>query len=235
MNPLFIGTTQRRLFAIHEPPAARSGRPRAAVLCQPWGSEYIYAHRSMRHLAAQLAGASYHTLRFDYFGTGDSAGEPAEVDLAGCESDAGAAIEALKDISGASRVTLIGLRAGANVAAAVAGSAPDDVETLVLWDPIVSGGEHARELEAGPSSADAPRMLDDLRRIDFRGLVGTLPERSLVVMTQEPASREELQRRAAGGAAAIEFVAAPCTWIESVSITGALPVAALRRIQEWLR
>ena len=45
------------------------------MLCYPWGSEYIYAHRSLRLLAQRRAAAGIHTLRFDYFGTGDSDGD----------------------------------------------------------------------------------------------------------------------------------------------------------------
>src|SRR3954451_13983708 len=75
MTPLFFGSRARRLFGIYEPGRSGSRVPRAAVLCHPWGQEYIRAHRSMRRLANMLSATGRDTLRFDYFGTGDSAGD----------------------------------------------------------------------------------------------------------------------------------------------------------------
>ena len=66
------------------------------VLCYPWGSEYIHAHRALRQLATRLSMAGFHTLRFDYFGTGDSAGEMEDADLGVWEDDIETAIEELK-------------------------------------------------------------------------------------------------------------------------------------------
>src|ERR1700761_2397528 len=100
MNLLSLGTGQRRIFAIHEPASATASRARAAVLCNPLGAEYTYAHRSMRQLAVKLSAAGCHTLRFDYYGTGDSGGDESETDFAGCNLDVKAAIEALADIVG---------------------------------------------------------------------------------------------------------------------------------------
>ena len=212
MNPFFLGTSQRRLFGIHTPAAARAGRPRAAVLCQPAGDEYIYAHRSMRQLGIRLALCGFDTLRFDYFGTGDSAGEPGDTDEAGMRADVVTAIETLRDLAAADRVTLIGLRAGADVAAQVAASrimgAPDVIEALVLWDPL-------QPLDAAQ-----------------------LPVRSLTIVTQglQPHEQASLAPGAAGETpAAVEYLPAPCPWIEEASTTGVIPVRVLQRIEEWLR
>lgn len=238
MNILSLGTAERRLFAIYEPPARADGRPRAALLCYPWGTEYIYAHRTMRHLATQLTACGYHALRFDYFGTGDSGGEPTDVDLSSLESDAGSAVEALRDISAVPRIALIGLRVGANVAARVAGRQLEEVQALVLWDPILCGREYVQALAATEPGGTQPlRIMRDLNEIDLGELWGTLPERSLVLITDRHESDEELHRlaAAAGETVTIEVLPAPCPWLESATTTGVLPVPALRRIIEWLR
>lgn len=216
MNAFFMGTAQRRLFGIHEPAAAHEGKARAAVLCQPWGDEYIYAHRSMRQLAVRLSLAGFHSLRFDYFGTGDSAGDECDTDPAGLRADVGAAIETLKEIAATPKVTLIGLRAGANVAAHAAASSPGAIESLILWDPIIEGAEGAA----------------------LQSLVDVLPPRSLILATQVRHCYERWNRdREAAGAkpTPVEFVTAACPWVESASTSGALPVPVIQRIQEWLR
>jgi len=211
VNLLSLGSAQRRLFAIHEAAAATSRAPRAAVLCYPWGAEYTYAHRSMRQLALKLALSGCHTLRFDYFGTGDSGGDESDADVAGCESDVEAAMEALTDIAGTPQVTLIGLRAGANIAAAVAARHASIVEALVLWDPIVP---------------------------ELRSLPGALPRRTAMFVTDRTESRDRLVELGfAGGTrpATIEFVPTQSPWLESATMTGVLPVSVIQRVIEWLR
>ena len=242
MNLLSLGTAQRRLFAIHEAAAPTSRRLRAVVLCHPWGAEYTYAHRSMRQLAMRLAMSGCHTLRFDYYGTGDSAGCEEDADLAGCEADVETAVEALADIAGTRQVTLIGLRAGANIAAHVAVRKAAQVEALVLWDPIASGAEYVQALQtaAAGTAADPPGgpMIRDIQSLQLQSQVGLLPEHTAMLVTDSAQSWERLcQMGFAAGEkpVTIDFVATEPPWAEAATITGALPVAAFHRVVEWLR
>ena len=157
MTPFYFGTGRQRLFGIYEPAVLTGRGKRGAVLCYPWGPEYVHAHRVMRQLAIRLASAGIHTLRFDFFGTGDSAGEMVDADLGTWEADIELAIEELLDIVGSARLTLIGLRLGATLAARVAARRPRDVDTLVLWDPILSGPDYLASL--GATAAPAPLAL----------------------------------------------------------------------------
>ena len=226
MNPLFIGTAERRLFGLYEPAASSRGKQRAAVLCYPWGMEYIYAHRSMRQLSSRLSAAGFHTLRFDYFGTGDSSGEMDQANLVGSYTDVESAIETLKDIAGTSRVTLIGLRVGANIALNVACRLVSEVEALVLWDPIVSGEQYVESLQAGSDVSET--VLHEIRSIDLPSSLEAIPERSMILVTERLPSHEQLGR-------SVEFVPTACPWVEEITMSGALPVPAMQRIEEWLR
>lgn len=85
-------------------------------------------------------------LRFDYSGTGDSAGDPIGASVDGWKEDIGTAIQELKDSSGLKSVSLGGLRLGATLAAAV-GMERDDVDAVVLWDPVLDGKSHLESLE----------------------------------------------------------------------------------------
>jgi predicted alpha/beta hydrolase len=67
-------------------------------------------------LSRQLAARGFNVLRFDYYGSGDSAGDDSEMRLSGSCEDIVAAIEELKDICDAKTVALIGLRLGASLA-----------------------------------------------------------------------------------------------------------------------
>lgn len=161
MSPFFLGTSKRRLFGVYHPPHASRGAERAVVLCASWGHEYIYAHRSMARLAATLAEAGFHVLRFDYFGTGDSGGDSTDVSLTGCREDIDTAIEELLDMSGAERVSLVGLRLGAALAAEVAAANSRRIDRLVLWDPVITGEEYVAALFEAESNM--PISVADLR------------------------------------------------------------------------
>jgi len=145
MQPFYFGTSQQQLFGIYHAPEARTARQSAIVLCQPLGHEYLRAHRAFRNLAVSLAGQGFHVLRFDYFGCGDSGGEGEQATFEQCLNDLSAAIEELKDTSGVSKVSLVGLRLGATFAA-LAASRRRDIDRVVLWDQVLDGGKYLEDL-----------------------------------------------------------------------------------------
>ncbi len=142
MNPFFFGSSKKPLFGIYHPPQSRAAKERAVLICQPLGHEYVRAHRAVRQLALLLSKAGAHALRFDYYGTGDSGGEGDEGGLAQWTQDIGTAIDELKDVSGASRVSIVGVRAGA-LLAVLAVSRRRDVDAVLLWDPVIDGAGYA--------------------------------------------------------------------------------------------
>jgi pimeloyl-ACP methyl ester carboxylesterase len=161
MNPLYFGTSEEPLFGVYHPPHAEIGREVGVLLCYPMGQEYMRAHRAFRQFALLLSRAGFHVMRFDYFGTGDSAGDGSEATVERWVEDIACAIDELKDSAGVERVAVVGLRLGGTLAAVACGNR-DDVDQLVLWDPILSGKqyvaelmrEHAGEVFAEPTAAD---------------------------------------------------------------------------------
>jgi pimeloyl-ACP methyl ester carboxylesterase len=145
MQPLFFGTSGRRLFGAYHAAQGARGRSPAVVLCQPFGHEYLRGHRAFRNLAIAIAERGRHVIRFDYFGTGDSAGASDEHTVEQSLADIAAAIEEVKDISEATEVTLVGLRLGATLAM-LAASGRRDVDRVILWDPVIAGDAHLDSL-----------------------------------------------------------------------------------------
>jgi alpha/beta superfamily hydrolase len=145
VNPLFFGESGRQLFGMHHPPLARHAAPRSIVLCPTLGQEGIRAHRAFRQLATQLARLGHHALRFDYHGTGDSAGDAEGATLDGWTTDVAAAVSELQDMGGPADVALVGLRFGAVLATRAAASVP--VRELVLWDPVMAGDAYVDDLD----------------------------------------------------------------------------------------
>lgn len=145
VTPFFFGRKARRLYGAYHPATRRAGPARGVVLCHPWGPEYAQAHRSVRLLADMLAASGLHTLRFDYYGTGDSGGDLLDGDVPGWRDDVLTAAEELRDISGVPVVSLAGLRFGATIAALATQHGPADVSNLLLWDPVTRLGHHFDE------------------------------------------------------------------------------------------
>jgi pimeloyl-ACP methyl ester carboxylesterase len=262
MTPLYFGSAKRRLFGVYAPPRAASVSAGAALLCCPWGQEYLRAHRSMRQLAGMLCAAGRHVMRFDYFGSGDSAGDSAEMTLSGWEQDVETAMEELQDTCGATRVVLIGLRLGAAVATRVAVRKSKAIEALVLWDPVVSGPEYLEEAAAlatsknggvrvravGTTTAASYDVLgfpltaafaDEVRTLDLLKLVPSLPKRTRLIASAPLASHEALRaelEQQARTDITINRIDSLFAWRQYQGLgAGAVPTKVLDAIVEWVR
>lgn len=145
MNPVFFGRSDKPLFGVYHPPRIHVANAGGVVLCYPFGQEYMRAHRAFRQLALLLTKAGFHVFRFDYYGTGDSAGEGEEGTIEQWVTDVGTAIEELKDTADLSSVSIVGLRLGAALGAIAASRRPD-VDAVVFWDPVVDGAEYCEAL-----------------------------------------------------------------------------------------
>ncbi|VXB01678.1 Alpha/beta hydrolase [Burkholderia sp. 8Y] len=120
---------------------------RGVVLCNPFGHECAWAHKAMRYLADELSYQGFPVLRFDYLATGDSAGLDDDNDrLDHFVADIGEAIDCLCKETGATKVTLCGLRLGASLAALA--SHDPRVDSLAMLAPVTSGRRYLRELTA---------------------------------------------------------------------------------------
>jgi len=253
MLPLFFGSAERRLFGVYEPAQRRSDVARAVLLCNSWGTEYLNAHRSLRVLAQRLCAVGFDTLRFDYFGEGDSGGETTEADLDGWKQDIVTAIAELKAMSTAPRVVLLGLRLGASLAAEVAPALGRDLDRLILWDPIVNGASYLTELEPGSMQSEmgtrflgqaqsygttaeirgrvvSSAFVDGLRAIDLCSEKDGAQSATLTIFSQRPpANCARLQ------GTQIMSVETVLPWQDIESESGVLPVQVYERILEWLR
>jgi len=153
LTPLRFLRDARELFALHlEPSADAAARDHAVLLCNPFGQEAIRAHRLYRVLGDRLTAAGFHVLRFDYYGSGDSAGDDAAFDLDGAIADAVAAGNLLLQRSRAGKLSCLGLRLGGNIAALASSHWAEALDHLLLFEPVAEGGSHLLALQQ--SNAD---------------------------------------------------------------------------------
>jgi len=149
MKHHFFGNPQSQLFGVHHRPRGIEVKPtRAVLICPPIGQEYIRTHWCLRLMASQLCRQGAHVLRMDYSGMGDSAGSLEDVQsIEQWTEDVLTGIARLKELSGAGTVMLVGLRMGAMLAAHAARQS-NDVNSVVLWEPVEEGARYLKELRA---------------------------------------------------------------------------------------
>lgn len=146
-QPLYIGPAERALFGWLHRPAAEA-RQVGIVLCQPAGYEALCTHRTFRTFAEEAAARGFPALRFDYDGTGDSAGKPTDPDrVAHWLRSIGDAVDALKSLTGVTQVCLFGVRVGASLGA-VAATGRADVHSMIAFAPVVKLSGYLREIRA---------------------------------------------------------------------------------------
>jgi uncharacterized protein len=141
MHARYFGPPGRHLFGVFEEPAIDRVGDIGVVLCYPVGADYAVAHRTFRNVATRMARLGCHVIRFDYSGTGDSAGELESVSSAQWIEDVALAAQELEDTYELRELALVGLRLGATLAAFAAAKCRR-VDRLVLWEPAIDGREY---------------------------------------------------------------------------------------------
>lgn len=148
IEPAFVPSGDERLFAVYYPPVEGSGKTnattKAVLLCNAYGHEYQRSYRNLQQLAVALSKAGMHVLRFDFSGTGNSTGAIQGASTSQWKDDILAAAEYLKQVSGQTSLSVLGVRFGATLAA---NAELSDVDELILWDPV-DGDDMCRQLES---------------------------------------------------------------------------------------
>lgn len=229
----------------HAPAAPARGL--AVVLCPPAGYEAICSYPTYVQLARSLAGAGFPVLRFDYPGTGDSAGDEREPgQLAGWLASIEAAVQQARRRSGAAGVALFGLRLGGTLAVTAAARL-GGVDGLVLWAPCATGKAWTRELRASGSEVGHGELLafghvytaetlQDLQSLDATQPAARPAPAVLVVTRDDLPAEGPLPRALQQGGCSVRIE----HWTGYAAMvgeprTGVLEPATLASLQTWLR
>jgi len=145
VESFFFRDEAEPLYGVMHEPEGTIIRDFAMLICYPFGREYMVTHRALRTLCMNMARAGVPSMRFDYTGTGDSAGET--FSFVKAVEDTVAAAKQLAEFSGMTRIKIVGLRLGASIAA-MAGQQIDSTEHICLWDPVITGDIYLNELKS---------------------------------------------------------------------------------------
>lgn len=158
------------------------------IICPPIGYEQVHSHRSLRQLADLLASKTIPTLRFDWHGTGDSPAVDEDPHrYRTWLNNVKQAVRWMRDTLGCRTVSLVGLRMGATFASLA--TRDNDIDSLVLWSPVIKGRSYIREMKAlGLTSAASSRRSEvpqnDLEAAGFVISSETVADLSLVDLTK---------------------------------------------------
>jgi len=218
--PFHFGNPQRQLFGIRHDAAT----PRDQVLaCAPLLQEAMRTHRALWALAEALAVQGVSTLRFDWYGSGDSGGRGADLAFDGMLEDLDAATGQCE-----APPRLLALRTASLPVLAHATARGRPVR-LVLWDPLLSGADvvatwrrqHAQQLHAvgryhgvppapGPQELlgfeVAPSLLQALSLLDFADAALPTGSTLLLAVWGVSASLERFAARQQSAGVAVEWL-----------------------------
>lgn len=250
--PTWFGPEEARLFGVVHYPndgVARAG----VVICPPLGRQHLDTYRGLKMLSQQLSANGFAVMRFDYANTGDSTGDQCR------DSAVDDYLESIRmavgylRASGAEGVALVGLRAGA-LLAATAASSIEGLDGLILWDPATDGRRYLREQQALyqmtvggqdadqlPPEQDAVTLLgitlSDTAAAAFRALkmpatAGSTPV--LVLSRPEQVGDRRLADLVAADNSTVQEIDGQPEFVEPPSIVVRIPMETLKVIGKWL-
>lgn len=248
-TPVWFGPPDRLLFGwFHSPEGLRARG--GVVLCSPLGRDYLRAHYALRRTASRLCDLGFCVVRFDYDGTGDSAGQGGDPDrLEAWLSGVADALRLLRD-AGISWVALAGMRSG-GLLAAVAAERDGAVDGLVLVDPTSTGRSFVSEQRAMAAMAlgvstnredgsiETPGVVYDAKTVaDLKGLRigdGGTPAKSVLVLTRRGTSVDGgLSTRLGAGSVDWGDATGQEDLIDAEAPNQLLPIDDIERVASWV-
>ncbi|MCZ8165009.1 alpha/beta fold hydrolase [Silanimonas sp.] len=206
----------------------------AALLLPPFFHEWQRSYRLFALLADALATRGVRVLRFDYRGSGESSGDDAEFLPSRALDDAEAMLAVLREYE-PTRITLVGVRAGALLAEMLA-----ERHRLpwCAWQGVDSGLEHLAELrERDTIERNSRRRFPFLRR-DRAPESGMLMghrvheefalELGIFKRRGEPAVRVDVPSRC--GPADLALPDPLSDWVGQIDLQGSVPLAAIAAV-----
>ncbi|HDL02642.1 MAG: hypothetical protein DRP96_10865 [Candidatus Neomarinimicrobiota bacterium] len=130
-----------RIFFSYHPPDKNRESGRGILICDAILEEKQDSRRAMVNFANLAAENGFGVLRFDYRGQGESEGEFSDFGPADIIEDIRFAYRELEEKSGTSKIGILSLRFGCNLAVAAAKELRP--EFMVFWAPEVSSKNYA--------------------------------------------------------------------------------------------
>ena len=246
----FFGDERRPLFGVFQLPADRKVRG-GVVICPPLAKEQGDTTRGLKLLADRLALRGIASLRFDYAHTGESWGDQIAQDAAyEMVESVSSAVEHMRS-HGIESVAVVGLRAGA-LLAAQSSAISSDIAAFVMWDPVLRGRTYIRSARtlygfAFHESSEVDSALHIVGASWHRSTASQLSQmrvspdlvrtigadRVLVAARDTDLDSRAIEELADAGAEVIS-AGEMIPFVQPDSFYVEIPMAAIDRVTEWL-
>lgn len=179
-QPFFFESEGQDLYGLLGVPASASNLREAVIFCAPAPHEVKKFHWAQKQMAQRLQTAGYHTLRFDYFATGDSSGDSRDYDLHHCRTNIQDAIRYLKASGLIRRVSLVATRLACPLA--LQAVAEERVRKLILIDPVMDGAAYLKDAQSMQEAMleEHLRVAPDYPRTALQGQLLGFPHHALL-------------------------------------------------------
>lgn len=194
----FTNPKGRTLRGMLHLPAALKRHIPGVVMFHGFTGDRMESHWMFVKCSRALARAGIASLRFDFYGSGESEGEFREMSLRGELADGRAAVTFLRGQTGidAERVGLLGLSLGGAVAAALAPSVRAKV--VVLWSAVAHTArlreliqQSAKGIPGKPGALEfdareiSPRLIEDVLKVEPTRHLARFKGPTLIVHAEE--------------------------------------------------
>lgn len=143
VEPLYVPSAGHELFTVrYQPPGQRQNH--GIVMCPAVGHEHQRSYRNLQQFAVQMCQRGFDVLRFDFAATGNSSGDCGTFSPAVARENIADMVGHLRRMTDCQRLTVLGIRVGGTLAAT---SRLEQVDQLILWDPVVDGSEYVALLD----------------------------------------------------------------------------------------
>lgn len=228
------------------------------MICQPVGHEYVNSHRALRELAGRLCDRGFPVLRFDYYGCGDSSGEAEDAAISQWLDDISVALKEVRHRTGIDQVCIVGLRLGGTLAL-MSSMQHREIDSLLLWDPIINGKAYLNELQllqkemlrcrpkpryrAKPQDYTEvvgfpfPHLLNEqLQALDLLAMDARPVHNILMLQSYAAPLGNSLRRRLSHSQAGLEYkeIQASPTWQPTSDGSLQVPYAVLQTAISWI-
>lgn len=175
----FANRSGKTLRGMLHLPATTKGRVPSVVFFHGFTGSRVEPHAAFVKCSRALAQAGIASLRFDFYGSGESDGEFREMSLRGEIADGRSAVAFVREQPGIDpqRLGLLGFCLGGAVAAALALSV--EAKSVVLWNAIAHTAhlrdliqQKAKRIAGKPGASEfagreiSPRLTEDLLKVE---------------------------------------------------------------------
>lgn len=192
-RPILIAGRGHTLWAVEHIPERGEQVP-VVIICPGVTGTKVGPHRMLRSISLVLEEIGVASIRFDFFGSGESDGEFSEVTFSSQVQDVLTVLEHARSDPRirADQVGLLGLSMGGLVAAVAAGQRADDIRKLALLAPLVVLPAIARRILASRTNSRLDvfdyhgnrfgiRFGEDIVQLDLMRMAGAFAGDLLIV------------------------------------------------------